>query len=523
MTQLAISPRLLVPLVALALVVVALPLTGRVPLRYNVRNLIVRWPMTLLTAVVFTVVIFLLTGMLAIVNGMAKLTEGSGHPDNVVILADGANDEAFSVLSFTDSSDIDLQPGIMSGAGGKPLCSREVYVIATMPISPKEGRAPVQQTRGKVQRVLVDEGQFLLDEGKGSVRAFRLAEDGKVSANNTEGKLENLKPGDNVWVAFEERGGQPWATDVRGSNRRRFVQVRGVENPQIASEVHRLDLYPGGRWFTDSAVEELPTTAPDQAPETAVQAVVGEGFARALGGDFHKPEGLEVGDVFELGPKKWKVVGIMKSAGTTFSSEVWAKRSFVGELYGKPAVVSSITIRTESPAKASEVAEDLRSNFKKANLQTQTETEYYSQLQGINLQFLAAIIFFTFFMAIGGIFGVMNTMFAAISQRTQDIGVLRLLGYARWQVLASFLLESLVIALVGGLLGCALGSLVHGVTFTSIVGSGQGGFGKTVILKLIVDANTLAVGLILTLVMGLVGGLLPALSAMRLRPLESLR
>src|SRR5262249_49515143 len=126
------------------------------------------------------------------------------------------------------------------------------------------------------------------------------------------------------------------------------------------------------------------------------------------------------------------------------------------------------------------------------------------------------------FMAVGGIFGVMNTMFAAISQRVKDIGVLRILGYARWQILTSFLLESLVIALVGGLLGCALGSLCHGISATSIVGSGQG-FGKTVIFRLTVDAGTISTGVLLTLFMGLLGGLLPSLSAIRLRPLESMR
>jgi len=126
-------------------------------------------------------------------------------------------------------------------------------------------------------------------------------------------------------------------------------------------------------------------------------------------------------------------------------------------------------------------------------------------------------------MAFGGIFGVMNTMFAAISQRTKDIGVLRILGFGRRQVLVSFLLETMLIAFTGGVLGCALGSLAHGVTASSIISGGQGGFGKTVILRLVVDANTLAVGMMLTLVMGVAGGLLPALSAMRLRPLESLR
>jgi ABC-type antimicrobial peptide transport system permease subunit len=121
------------------------------------------------------------------------------------------------------------------------------------------------------------------------------------------------------------------------------------------------------------------------------------------------------------------------------------------------------------------------------------------------------------------VFGVMNTMFAAISGRTKDIGVLRILGFAKWQILVSFFLESLVIALVGGVLGCAIGFLTNGWTATSIVSGGQGGGGKFVVLELVIGADTLLAGLLLALVMGAVGGLLPAISAMRLKPLESLR
>ena len=125
-------------------------------------------------------------------------------------------------------------------------------------------------------------------------------------------------------------------------------------------------------------------------------------------------------------------------------------------------------------------------------------------------------------MAVGGMFGVMNTMFAAISQRSKDIGVLRILGFARWQILVSFLLESLLIALAGGLLGCLLGSLSNGWNATGVVG-GIGSFGKAVSLKMIVTPNTILLGIVLTLFMGLLGGLLPALAAMRLKPLEAMR
>jgi putative ABC transport system permease protein len=86
----------------------------------------------------------------------------------------------------------------------------------------------------------------------------------------------------------------------------------------------------------------------------------------------------------------------------------------------------------------------------------------------------------------------------------------------------SFLLESLVLALVGGLLGCAIGYLANGWTAKSVVGGGQGG-AKSIVLKLVVTHDILAAGLLLSLVMGAVGGLLPAVSAMRMRALESLR
>jgi ABC-type lipoprotein release transport system permease subunit len=520
MNQLPLSPVLLVLIGITFLVLVGLLAIGKVPLGYNLRNVLVRWRMTLLTGLAVALVIFILTAMLAFVNGMADLTVGSGHADNVIVLSDGSNDEAFSTLVFSDATDVDFEPGIMKN-DGKPLVSKEVYIIASMPIAPKEGRAPAQQIKGHVRKIMIDRNEFVLTDDKGADLVFRLADEGRVFANGLEGKLDNLKPGDAIWLAYSERGEQRIVSEVQGSNRRRFVQVRGIEDPLIASQVHHLDLLPGGQWFSEAGVDDLPSTTGSN-PETAVQAVIGSGVAQALGPDLRK-ERLDVGDIFELGPKKWKVVGIMSSAGTTFDSEVWAKRSYVGELYGKPNTISSMTIRSTSPEAASELATHLKNNFKKANLQTSTETEYYSKLRGINIQLLVGIIFLTFFMAIGGIFGVMNTMFAAISHRTKDIGVLRILGYARWQILVSFLLESLVIALIGGIVGAAVGSLVHGISATSIVGSGQGGFGKTVFFRLSVDANILTIGFLLTLFMGAVGGLLPSLYAMLLKPLESLR
>jgi ABC-type lipoprotein release transport system permease subunit len=456
---------------------------------------------------------------------MSRLVEHTGYPENVVVLADGSNDETFSALPFNETADVDFRPGIAKGlkADGSmpPLCSRELYLVANTPVPPEAGKASGPSLRGKVRKVSVDENVVVLTETDGRERMVRLAEGGRVFANNVGGHLEALRPGDDVWVAYQEQGSELRATEIRGSNKRRFVQVRGIEDPEIAAQVHRIDLEPGGHWFSPAGVKELKKTQQNPNPGTAVEAVIGQGLARELGRDVNKPR-LEIDDEFEAGPKKWKVVGILQSEGKTFDSEVWAKRSYLGELFGKPNTVSSIVIRTPSPEDARNLINDLKTNYKKANLAPQTEVEYYSKLTAMTTQLQVGIVFLTFFMAVGGIFGVMNTMFAAISQRTKDIGVLRIVGYSRRQILVSFLLESMVLALVGGLLGCALGSLCNGISATSVVG-GQGGFGKTVILRLTVDGNTLGIGLLLTVLMGVVGGLVPALSAMRLKPLESLR
>ena len=85
-------------------------------------------------------------------------------------------------------------------ASEAPLASKEVYVIANMPIPPKEGHTSGPQMRGKVRKVLIDQNAFILTDTASNERRFQLAESGKVFANNIEGKLENLKPGDDIYV-----------------------------------------------------------------------------------------------------------------------------------------------------------------------------------------------------------------------------------------------------------------------------------------------------------------------------------
>ncbi|HEY2880880.1 MAG TPA: ABC transporter permease [Pirellulales bacterium] len=473
-----LNPVLYLPLLGGVAGLVVLAVIGKVPIVYSLRNLAVRWRTTLLSSLAFMLVIGLMIVMLAFVNAMSHLTEQSGQPGNVIVLSDGAIDELFSNFKHAESNDVERQPGVLRDGEGRPLCSRETYLV----------------------------------------------------------------------------GIQDTGTSVGNRPQRRFVQVRGIEEPVMSAEVHGLNLYPGGQWWSEAGVQPLspspsgrgqgegaggvgqnsgtltPTlsqgerefgNSSGQGNIDAIQAVVGEGIAREMGRDRGK-DTLAVGDTFDLGGRTWVIVGITKSEGSTFGSEVWAKWSLVSHLFGKEQYTSMV-VRTADAASAKAFADDLTANFKKAALQATPETEYFSRLNETSNQFMVAIIFVTSIMSIGGVFGVMNTMFAAVSARKRDIGVLRIVGFARWQVLTVFLVESLLIAVIGGLLGCGLASLTDGWTANSIVSGGQGAGGKFVALKLVIGFDTLAIGMLVAMMMGLIGGFLPSLSAMRQRPLESLR
>ncbi|HYV39485.1 MAG TPA: FtsX-like permease family protein [Gemmataceae bacterium] len=459
--------------VSLSAIVYRLIPGPNVPFGYNLRNMFVRWKNTVVTAAAFVVVIGLLVVMLAFVNSMYRLTQGSARPGNLMLLQDGSNDESFSSLPPTvelGRLPMDVQNAIPKNKDGEHMATKEVYVVVNQPI-------PNAPPSGK---------------------------------------------------------------------QRRFVQMRGIDKSWIAASVHGIELQ-DGKWFSQEGLRKIaadsasgkdfsPTAltalagvaAPAAAPDDrAIEVVIGAGIAKELGTDKDittgKPRGtIKVSDILDIGGRKWIVTGIMSTGNSSFASEMWCRDTILQEQFGRRNSYSTFVIALNDPVLAEKVSKELK-NYKELSVNVMTEKEYYANLNATNQQFLFSIIVVAIIMAVGGVLGVMNTMFAAISQRAKDIGVLRLLGYTRWQILVSFLLESLSIAFIGGIIGCALGYfLADGVTASSIVSGGQGG-GKSVILRMSVDAATLGFGLLLTFIMGSVGGFVPALSAMRLRPLESLR
>ena len=134
MSPAALKLLLFVGPVVFAALLVGLAVLSKIPVSYNLRNLLVRWPVTLLVALAFTLVVGLMTFMLAFVNGMYQLTESSGVPGNVMVLANGATDELFSNLGYGDITTIEHWPGVTTDESGGPLVSWETYIVVNQPI-----------------------------------------------------------------------------------------------------------------------------------------------------------------------------------------------------------------------------------------------------------------------------------------------------------------------------------------------------------------------------------------------------
>lgn len=453
-----------------------LMLIGKVPLNYNIRNLMVRWRINVLTGFAFFFVVALLIILLAFVNGMYRLNQGTGIKGNVFILSDGATDELFSNLGYGDVDNV---------------------ARVTVDIDEKGNALP------------------------GSIRVRR-------AVPTPDGRLSVLQAGQEppagqqpVFLASKEIYfvvNQPIPTKEGEQPRRRFNQMRAIQDPLIAAEVHNIQLYEGGQWFSPAGVQQ------GADGKSYIQVVLGEGAASILGQDAGKPY-LEIGDTFNMGDLNWIVVGIMKAEGTTFGSEIWTQNiDLVTRTFGKKGNYTSMVVRVEPETleAARAFGYHLQNRYTVQKLKAFAEVDYYAELTKTNEQFLTYIVAVAVIMAIGGVFGVMNTMFASIAARIKEVGVLRILGFKRWQILISFMLEALAIAFFGGLLGVLFGSMADGFESRSTLSGGQGG-GKNVALRMTVDAHTIAAGLLFTLMMGRLGGLVPALSAMRMKILDSLK
>jgi len=230
--------------------------------------------------------------------------------------------------------------------------------------------------------------------------------------------------------------------------------------------------------------------------------------------------GVEIGRSLRIKGRDWPIVGVFEAGGSSFESEVWTDVDVMASVFSRQGGYQSMTVRLVDPrglkAWADEVARDPR-----LPVDIKGERQFYEDQAGpVAAALLGLAIFVSIVMGIGAVFGAMNTMYAVVAQRTREIATLRALGFGRAAILVSFVVESVFIALVGGVIGCALGwaaaslfpaAATGNVTFSELAFAFR------------VTPGALVAGLVFALLMGLFGGLLPAIRAARLPLRTALR
>jgi putative ABC transport system permease protein len=243
------------------------------------------------------------------------------------------------------------------------------------------------------------------------------------------------------------------------------------------------------------------------------EAIIGKGLVG-------KYRGMTLGDKFELKKNRpVTVVGVFEAGGSSFESEVWVNLETARTSFGREGLVSSVTVRLDSPAKFDAFKATIETD-KQLLLEARRETKYYEdQSQGTAIFVKIMGIVITFFCATGATLGAMNTMFAAVAQRKREVGTLRALGFSRFQILFSFVMESTVLAVAGGLigLGAALLLTMGSVSMMNFQTWQEITFRFSATPEVLVGCLLSGVG------MGIVGGFLPALKAANTSPIEAMR
>ena len=375
------------------------------PISYNVRNVIVRWKVTLLAIGGISLVIAVLIALTAMANGFRVALRATGSPDNAIVTQRGSQSELTSGFTRDNASMIMVDSRVKRDAQGRPMASPELVLVASLP------------TRGDGTEVNVT---------------------------------------------------------LRGVSQMAFAVRQGVKITE-------------GRTFQPGLYE----------------LVAGKKAA-------DRYRGLEVGGTITLQRRTFRVVGIFTAEGNGFESEMWGDADVLAPAFNRNAGYQSLTLRLADPSTITQFDKELQAN---PNMQVQmsSELQYYTDQAGQTAATLTALaIFVGVVMGIGAVFGAMNTMYALVAARTREIGTLRALGFSRTSILASFMIESAFLALIGGLIGCLLALPIN-----TLSGATGGANFSQVAFAFRVAPFWLGVAVVGAILMGLVGGLFPAWRAAR--------
>jgi ABC-type antimicrobial peptide transport system permease subunit len=225
----------------------------------------------------------------------------------------------------------------------------------------------------------------------------------------------------------------------------------------------------------------------------------------------------DIGNTFTFGPRTWTVVGVFDAKGTAFDSEIWADLDYLGLAQKRPEY-SSVLLKPESASAFQSITDAIRTDAR-LKLLVKSEHKYYEdQTSGLlGIRILVTIV--TFFMILGATLGAMNTMFSSVASRKRELATMRALGFKRRDVLLSVVVEAVVVAGLAGIAGVLLALPVNGIATgtANFITFSEVAFNFTISWGVALFAIALAI------VAGVIGGLLPAITAARLPITQALR
>jgi putative ABC transport system permease protein len=384
-----------------------------VPLAYNIRSLIERKTVSIMTALGLALTVAVLLSVLALLEGLRFTLRASGDPSNVIVLRKGATTELISNLDRSTYNDLKFHTGIARDPSGVPEASLELVTVINL-----------------------------------------------ESPEHPEGMNVNL------------RGVSPMGIKLR----------RGIT---IQS----------GRWFRPGYRE----------------MVVGRSIAARY------PR-AGIGGSVRFGRGDWQIVGVMAAGDSAINSEIFSDLNHLAADGNREELLSSVLVRATDPIVKTALIHDL-SEDQRLNVDAVAQTDYYDRQASSSAPVLFVGTLVALIMSVGSSFAAMNTMYAAVSRRSSEIGTLRVLGFTKGEILLSFLAESLALALLGGLIGCLLTLPLNNIT------SGIGSFTtfSETTFRFRVTPVIMGAGMLFSVFMGALGGVFPASDAARKEILVALR
>jgi putative ABC transport system permease protein len=385
----------------------------KIPISYNIRNLIRRRTTTIMTALGIALTVAVLLSVFALVEGLRTSLSATGHPLHILVTRKGSSAELNSQMTQEQFQTIKAKQGIARLPNGDPMASLELVTVVILE-SPENPAGINISLRGL------------------TTTGFAMREYARIS----DGRM----------------------------------------------------FQPGRR-----------------------EVVVGKGLAKRY------PK-ARIGSKLDFGRGEWDVVGVVDGGRSAADSEIFADLGQLASDQNREAALSSVLIRGTDRASMDALMKDLTDD-RRLNVDAVPEKTYYEAqtASALPIQFLG--IFVAVIMAIGSSFAAMNTMYAAVARRSAEIGTLRVLGFSRTGILISFLIESLSLSLLGGVIGCLLVLPLN--NFTTGIGSFVTFSEFTFDFR--ITPGIMLRGVVFALVMGALGGLFPAGSAARKEILTALR